>query len=177
MTPRQSSEPPAMLSTDPNFVAWEKQARPELLRSIQERDNYPPTDSEDDLHLMEDSSLDQAAILWGDMLAIREAMMVIYKNYATHIELVSSRRHCKDGTIRIMFHQARSLGFSIKYVLWVIPVARPRKEPQVQFAQTNKAFLLQAERYQQFPNAMTSSTKRHGFTWLKRQGTKKNRRI
>jgi hypothetical protein len=64
-----------MLSTDPNFVAWEKQARPELLRSIQERDNYPPTDSEDDLQLMEDSSLDQAAILWGDMLAIREAMV------------------------------------------------------------------------------------------------------
>ena len=71
-----------MLFTDPNFVAWEKQARPELLRWIHERDNYPPTDSEDDLQLMEDSSLDQAAILWGDMLAIREAMVRLLVSYA-----------------------------------------------------------------------------------------------
>lgn len=71
-----------MLSTDPNFVAWEKQARPELLRWVQERDNYPPTDSEDDLQLMEDSSLDQAAILWGDMLAVREAMVRLVVSFA-----------------------------------------------------------------------------------------------
>ena len=63
-----------MYALDPKYLAWEQQARPELLRSIQQRDGYPPTDSEDDLALMEDSNLDQAAILCGDMLAIREAM-------------------------------------------------------------------------------------------------------
>lgn len=69
-----------MLATDPTFIAWEQKARPELIRSIQERDGYPPTDSEDDLALMEDSSLDQAAILCGDMLAMREVMVCL--NYA-----------------------------------------------------------------------------------------------
>ena len=64
-----------MLATDPKFIAWEQKARPELIRSIQERDGYPPTDSEDDLALMEDSTLDQAAILCNDMLAMREAMV------------------------------------------------------------------------------------------------------
>ncbi|KAK3171357.1 hypothetical protein OEA41_003441 [Lepraria neglecta] len=114
-----------MLATDPKFIAWEQQARPELLRSIQERDSYPPTDWEDDLQLMEDSSLDQAAILWGDMLAIREAM-------------------------------------------------KPPKEPQMLFAQTNKIFLLHSERYKPSPNAMTPSTKKDGFAWLKRKWTKKS---
>ena len=64
-----------MLATDPTFIAWEQQVRPELLRSIHQRDGYPPTDSEDDLALMEDSSLDQAAILCSDMMAMREAMV------------------------------------------------------------------------------------------------------
>lgn len=64
-----------MLATDPTFIAWEQKARSELLRSIQQRDGYPPTDSEDDLALMEDSTLDQAAILCSDMLAMREAMV------------------------------------------------------------------------------------------------------
>ena len=76
-----------MLATDPKFIAWEQQARPELLRSIQERDSYPPTDWEDDLQLMEDSSLDQAAILWGDMLAIREAMVRICFHHSDSIFL------------------------------------------------------------------------------------------
>ena len=66
-----------MLATDPTFIAWEQKARAELIRSIQERDGYPPTDSEDDLALMEDSSLDQAAILSSDMLAMREAMVCL----------------------------------------------------------------------------------------------------
>ena len=67
----------AMLATDPTFIAWEQKARPELLRSIQQRDGYPPTDSEDDLALMEDCSLDQAAILCTDILAMREAMVCL----------------------------------------------------------------------------------------------------
>ena len=64
-----------MLATDPTFLAWERTVRPELLRSIHQRDGYPPTDSEDDLALMEDSNLDQAAILCSDMMAMREAMV------------------------------------------------------------------------------------------------------
>lgn len=76
-----------MLATDPSFIAWEQKARPELLRSIHQRDGYPPTDSEDDLALMEDSSLDQAAILCTDMMAMREAMVPISQSPRCRLQL------------------------------------------------------------------------------------------
>ena len=50
---------------------------------------------------------------------------------------------------------------------------RPLKQPQVQFAQTNKAFLLQSERYQPFPTLTTPCAKNTGFSWLRRKGTTK----
>ena len=51
---------------------------------------------------------------------------------------------------------------------------RPHNRPQVQFAQTNKAFLLQSERYQPFPTLTTTPcAKNNGFSWLKRKGTTK----
>ncbi|KAK0510635.1 hypothetical protein JMJ35_007067 [Cladonia borealis] len=120
------------------------------------------------------ATLDQAAILCNDMLAMREAMLVLYRKFATNSRLVASRRHCVDGTIRIMFYEAGCTGFSIKYILWILPVKpRPHAHPQVHFAQTNKAFLLQSERYQPFPTPTTPCTKNNGFSWLRRKGTKK----
>ncbi len=61
-----------MSSYSPSFVEWEHQTRPETNRS---EDGYPPTAYEDDLALMKDSTLDQAAMIYGDMLAFREAMV------------------------------------------------------------------------------------------------------